>query len=122
MGHDTRTITPHDTRDHTWDDNPPAPSALVSPSEFWDNITIPYSTYFPAPHDGLPDHQTPPPAAYAPERGAPPVWDQPVQNQEYSLEPVRTVEEPIAGPSTAPQCPPRSRNKQSVGQQSSSLP
>ncbi len=55
MGHDIRVTAPP-SRDHTWDANPAAPSAPVSPSEFWDNITIPYSTYFAAPRNGSPDH------------------------------------------------------------------
>ncbi len=79
VGHDIRVTAPP-TCDHTWDANPAAPSAPVSPSEFWDNITIPYSTYFPAPRDGSPEHRTPPPAsAYTQHRGVPHVWDQPVR-------------------------------------------
>ncbi len=62
VGHDIRVTAPP-TRDHTWDANPAAPSAPVSPSEFWDNITIPYSAYFLSPHDGSPEHRTPPPAS-----------------------------------------------------------
>ena len=57
VGRDIRVTAPP-TRDHTWDANPPAPSALVSPSEFWDNITIPLSAYIPAPRDGLPEYRT----------------------------------------------------------------
>ncbi len=56
VGRDLRVTAPHDTCDHTWDADPPAPLAPVSPNEFWDNITIPYSAYFPAPHDGSPNH------------------------------------------------------------------
>ncbi len=57
VGRDIRVTAPPN-HDHTWDANPPAPSAPVSPSEFWDNITIPYSAYFPAPRDGSPEHRT----------------------------------------------------------------
>ncbi len=48
VGCDIRVTAPP-THNYTWDANPPAPSAPVSPSEFWDNITIPLSAYFPAP-------------------------------------------------------------------------
>ncbi len=69
-------VTAPPTRDHTWDANPTAPSAPVSPSEFWDNVTIPLSTYIPAPCDGSPEHRTPPPiTATTQHRGAPNVWD-----------------------------------------------
>ncbi len=107
VGRDIRVTAPLDTRNHSWDVNPPAPLPPVSPSEFWDNITIPYSAYFPAPPDVSPAHRTPPPAAYWQEWGAPPVWDQHVQNPEYTPEPVRAVKEPITSSSTAHLYPPR---------------
>ncbi len=50
VGRDIRITTPS-TDDHTRDTNPTASSAPVSSSEFWDNITIPLSAYFPAPRD-----------------------------------------------------------------------
>ncbi len=103
MGCDIRVTAPP-TCDHTWDANPPAPSAPVSPSEFWDNVTIPLSAYLPAPHDGSPEHRTPPPhSAYQQHRGALPVWDQPVQTYEHPLEPLPSVEEPVASGSTLPE-------------------
>ncbi len=61
VGRDIRVTAPP-THDHTWDADPPAPSAPVSPSEFWDNITIPLSAYIPAPRDGSPEHRTPSPS------------------------------------------------------------
>ncbi len=101
MGRDIRVTTPL-TRDHTWDANPPAPSAPVSPSEFWDNITIPLSAYLPAPCDGSPEHRTPPPvSAYTQHRGAPDVWDRPVTTWQPALEPVQD-DEPVASGSTLP--------------------
>ncbi len=59
VGRDIRVTAPP-THDHTWDANPAAPSAPVSPSKFWDNITIPLSAYIPAPREGSPEHRTPP--------------------------------------------------------------
>ncbi len=95
VGHDIRVTAPP-TRDHTWDADPPAPSALVSPNEFWDNITIPLSAYIPNPRDGSPEHRTPPPdSAYTQHRGAPNIWGQPVPTWEPTFEPV-PVEEPVA--------------------------
>ncbi len=80
-----------------------APSAPVSPSEFWDNITIPLSAYIPAPRDSSPEHRTPPPAsAYQQHRGALPVWDQPVQTYERPFKSVPD-EEPITSGSTLPE-------------------
>ncbi len=102
MGCDIQVTAPC-THDHTWDANPLALSAPVSPSEFWDNITIPYSAYFPVPRDGSPKHQTPPPAsAYQRHRGVPSVWDQPIQTREYTPEPVCAVKEPVASTSALP--------------------
>ncbi len=101
MGHDIRVTAPP-TCDRTWDADPAAPSAPVSPSEFWDNVTIPLSAYLPAPQDGSPDHRTPPPVSpYTQHRGAPHVWDQPVTTWQPALEPV-PVEEPVASGSTLP--------------------
>ncbi len=101
VGRDIRVTTPP-TRDHTWDADPPAPSAPVSPSEFWDNITIPLSAYIPAPRNGSPEHRTPPPVSpYTQHRGVPNVWDQPATTWQPALEPV-PVEEPVASGSTLP--------------------
>ncbi len=101
VGCDIRVTAPA-TRDHTWDANPPAPSAPVSPSEFWDNVTIPLSAYIPAPCNGSPEHRTPPPvSAYTQHRGVPNVWDRPVTTWEPALEPVQD-EEPVASGSTLP--------------------
>ncbi len=86
---------PPPTCDHTWDADPPAPSAPVSPNEFWDNITIPLSAYIPNPRDGSPEHRTPPPdSAYMQHRGAPNIWGQPVPTWELTFEPV-PVKEPV---------------------------
>ncbi len=101
VGRNIRVTTPP-THDHTWDANPTTPSAPVSPSEFWDNITIPLSAYIPAPRDGSPEHRTPPPVtATSQHRGAPNVWDRPVTTWEPALEPVQN-EEPVASGSTLP--------------------
>ncbi len=101
VGRDIRVTAPP-TRDHTWDANPAAPSAPVSPSEFWDNVTIPLSAYLPAPRNGSPEHRTPPPlSAYTQHRGVPRVWDQPVTTWEPALEPVQN-DEPVASGSTLP--------------------
>ena len=95
-------VTAPPTRDHTWDADPPAPSAPVSPSEFWDNVTIPLSAYIPAPRDGSPEHRTPPPVSpYTQHRGAPNVWDRPAATWQPALEPV-PIDEPVASGSTLP--------------------
>ncbi len=104
VGRDIRVTAPP-TRDHTWDANPAAPSAPVSPSEFWDNITIPLSAYIPAPRDGSPEHRTPPPASPCTQhRGVPNVWDRPVTTWEPALEPVQD-NEPVTSGSTLPEEP-----------------
>ncbi len=114
MGHDIRVTAPP-THDHTWDADPAAPSAPVSPSEFWDNITIPLSAYIPAPRDGSPEHRTPPPvSAYTQHREAPNVWDRPVTTWEPALEPVQD-KEPVASGSTL-----RSQTTAVIGQMPSS--
>ncbi len=101
VGRNIRVTAPL-TRDHTWDADPPAPSAPVSPSEFWDNITIPLSAYIPNPRDGSPEHRTPPPVSpYTQHRGAPNVWDRPATTWQPALEPV-SIEEPVASGSTLP--------------------
>ena len=101
MGRDIRVTAPP-THDHTWDADPAAPSAPVSPSKFWDNITIPLSTYIPAPRNGSPEHRTPPPLSpYTQHRGAPNVWDQPVMTWQPALEPV-PIDKPITSSSTLP--------------------
>ncbi|PBK82673.1 hypothetical protein ARMGADRAFT_1038456 [Armillaria gallica] len=67
------------------------------PSDLWDNLTIPYSAYFPnrCPTAGINDNYS-----------SHVHWDKPVQNHELTPEPVLTIEEPIAGPShsIAPSC------------------
>ncbi len=101
VGRDIRVTTPP-TRDHTWDADPATPSAPVSPSEFWDNITIPLSAYLPAPRDGSPEHRTPPPlSTFTQHRGASNVWDRPVTTWKPALEPVQD-EQPVASGSTLP--------------------
>ncbi|PBK85835.1 hypothetical protein ARMGADRAFT_1087102 [Armillaria gallica] len=74
------------------DDTPPSP-ASIAPDEFWDNVDLPLSAYFPT--STSPRHCTPTPTG---ARNLT-TWDQPIQNRELTPEPVR-VEEPIAGPST----------------------
>ncbi len=101
VGHDIRVTAPS-TRDHTRDANPTASSAPVSPSEFWDNVTIPLSAYIPALRNGSPEHRTPSPvAAISQHRGAPNVWDRPATTWEPALESVQD-EEPVASSSTLP--------------------
>ncbi len=104
VGRDIRVTAPP-AHDHTRDANPTTPSAPVSPSEFWDNVTIPLSAYIPAPRNGSPEHRTPPPSTSTLQyRGAPPIWDQPVSIrdwEQYSLEPI-PVEEPVASTSRLP--------------------
>ncbi len=97
MGHDTRPIAPTTSHD-PWGDRNTAtpPTANIAPDKVWDNIDIPYSAYFSSDH-GSPDHQTPPPAGYIHTTS----WDWPVQNRELTPEPVPTIEEPVAGSSTA---------------------
>ncbi len=57
----------------------------------------------PVPHDGSPEHRTPPPSTSTLQhRGAPPVWDQPVQTNERPLESIPSVEEPVASTSRLP--------------------
>ncbi len=86
VGHDIRVTAPS-THDHTRNANPAAPSAPISPSKYWDNVTIPFSAYIPAPRDGSPEHRTPPPSIND--------WEQ------YSFKPI-PVEEPVASTSRLP--------------------
>ncbi len=70
------------------------PQPQLAPSEFWDNVTIPLSAYIPAPRDNSLEHQ-----------GAPPIWGQPISIadwEQYALEPLSTVEEPVASTSRLP--------------------
>ncbi len=93
VGRDIRIATPS-TDDHTRDTNPTASSAPVSSSEFWDNITIPLSAYFPAPRDDDTEYQ-----------GAPPIWGQPISIndwEQYAQQPLSTIEEPVASTSRLP--------------------
>ncbi len=91
VGRDIRPVAPATNYD-TWAgrDRTPPPAAGVASEEFWDNVDIPYSAYFPAPRANSPAHRTPPPAGYAYE------WDQPARQQ--ALEPIR-IEAPIASTS-----------------------
>ncbi|PBK99308.1 hypothetical protein ARMGADRAFT_1074198 [Armillaria gallica] len=73
-------------------DDAPPPPASIAPDEFWDNVNLPLSAYFPSNHN-LPGHHTPSPTG---ARNLT-MWIQPIQNQEFTPEPVRPVEEPIAG-------------------------
>ncbi len=78
----------------TRDTNPTASSAPVSPSEFWDNVTIPLSAYIPAPSNDSPEY-----------RGAPSIWGQPISIndwEQYAREPLSTIEEPVASTSRLP--------------------
>ncbi len=93
VGRDIRVTTPS-THNHTRDTDPTASSAPVSPSEFWDNVTIPLSAYIPAPCDDSPEY-----------RGAPPIWGQPISIndwEQYAREPLSTIEEPVASTSRLP--------------------
>ncbi len=80
VGHDIRPVAPT-TRYDPWTNriHAPAPSAPISPNKFWDNVTILYSAYFPS-NDGSLRHD--PTTTLAQE------WDQPIQNPEYTPEPV----------------------------------
>ncbi len=92
VGRDIRPVAPATNYDTWADRNPtPPPAAGVASSEFWDNVDIPYSAYFPSPRANSPNHRTPPPGGYAYE------WDQPAP-REQALEPVR-IEAPIASTS-----------------------
>ncbi len=86
----TYEVTTPPTHDRTRDANPTAPSAPVSRSELWDNVTIPLSAYIPAPGTATSQY-----------RGAPNVRDRPVTTWEPALEPIQN-EEPIASGSTLP--------------------
>ncbi len=56
VGRDTRPIAPTTSYDPWGDRNAaPPPTADIAPDEFWDNIDIPYSAYFPSDR-GSPDH------------------------------------------------------------------
>ncbi|PBK91281.1 hypothetical protein ARMGADRAFT_1082088 [Armillaria gallica] len=73
VGQDNRPVAPTTNYDPWADRYPtPPPAAGIASKEFWDNIDIPYSAYFPSNHD-LPDHCTPPPAGYRSNT----MWDQP---------------------------------------------
>ncbi len=99
MGHNIRPAAPTTCYD-PWANriNATAPSAPISPNKFWDNVTIPYSAYFPS-NDSSLGHD--PLTTHAQE------WDQPVQNPEYTPEPVQAVEEPVTSSSTTHLYPPR---------------
>ncbi|PBL01846.1 hypothetical protein ARMGADRAFT_1071339 [Armillaria gallica] len=91
-------LSPTNTPSPIYALNPtPSPLAGISSRDFWDNVTIPYSAYFPSPRNGSPDHRTPPPAGYSHYTH----WDQPVQNRELTPEPVR-VKAPVEAPIKAP--------------------
>ncbi len=94
VGRDIRPIAPATNYDTWADRNPtPPPAAGIASEEFWDNVDIPYSAYFPAPRTNSPDHRTPPPAGYAYD------WDQPASGEQQALESVR-IEAPVASTST----------------------
>ncbi len=93
VGRDIRPVAPTTNYDTWADRNPtPPPAAGIASADFWDNVDIPYSAYFPSPRTNSPAHRTPPPGGYAY------VWDQPA-SREQALEPVR-IEAPIASTST----------------------
>ncbi len=85
VGRDIR-FTTSPAHNHIRDANSAASSAPLRQSEFWDNITIPFSAYIPAPRDNSPERRTPPSIQD---------WEQ------YSFEPV-PVEEPVASTSRSP--------------------
>ncbi len=115
MGRDTRPIAPTTSYDPWGDRNTaPPPPAYIAPNEFWDNIDIPYSTYFPS-DCRSPDHQTLPLSGYIHAAS----WDRPIQNQELTPEPVSTVEEPVTSSSTAHLHPSRNSYWQNVEEQHS---
>ncbi len=96
VGRDIRPIAPITSYDPWADRNTaPAPPAKMDASEFWDNVKIPYSAYFPSDHRS-PGHWTLPPAGYRNTAS----WDQSIQNWELTPEPVPTVQEPVASSST----------------------
>ncbi len=86
-------------------------AAEMDASEFWDNIDIPYSTYFLSDR-GSPGHQTPPPSGYGHT-----TWDQPIQNRELTPKPVPTIQEPITGSSTTHLYPSRYSYWQNIEKQ-----
>ncbi|PBK81613.1 hypothetical protein ARMGADRAFT_1091102 [Armillaria gallica] len=79
VGRDTRPIAPSTPYD-PWAnrDNAPPPPAGIAHDEFWDNVDLPLSAYFP------PGPQTPTPTGARNFM----MWDQPIQNQELTPEPV----------------------------------
>ncbi len=100
LGHHSRPVTPRGVTSNCFGDTwvpTAAPTTLFDPGDLWDNLLIPYSTYFPT-GTGSPDHRTPPPVdnRYSSDN----YWDQPIQNQELPLEPIPGIEEPIARPSS----------------------
>ncbi len=83
MGRDIRPVAPVTNYD-TWADRNPAPppTAGIVSADFWDNVDIPYSAYFPSPRANSPNHQTPPPAGYTA------TWEQTRNVVQHTLEPV----------------------------------
>ncbi len=64
VGRDIRPVAPATNYDVWADRNPtPPPATGIASSEFWDNVDIPYSAYFPSPRANSPNHRTPPPEA-----------------------------------------------------------
>ncbi len=102
VGWDIRPVTPTTNYD-TWADRHPTPppAAGIASPDFWDNVNIAYSAYFPSPCTNSPDHRTPPPAGYAR------AWDQTAPYDQHTLEPVR-IEAPIASTSAHVYPAPRS--------------
>ncbi len=115
VGYNTRPIAPTTSHD-PWADKSatPPPPAEIAPDKFWDNIDIPYSAYFLS-DCGSPDHRTPPPSGYIHAAS----WDRPVQNRKLTPEPIPTIQEPVAGPSTTHLHPPRHSYWQNIEEQHS---
>ncbi|PBK89732.1 hypothetical protein ARMGADRAFT_1083688 [Armillaria gallica] len=84
VGCDTRPVIPSTTYDPwAYRDNAPPPPAGIAPDEFWDNVDLPLSTYFPSNYI-VPSHRTPSPTR---ARNLT-TWDQPIQNPEWTPKPV----------------------------------
>ncbi|KAK0236852.1 hypothetical protein EDD85DRAFT_1007066 [Armillaria nabsnona] len=87
LGYHSRPITPRGDTSNRFGDmwaSTATPPTLFDPGDLWDSLNIPYNAYRPA-GTFSPAHRTTSPIT----ANYPSVhyWDQPVQNQEYALEP-----------------------------------